>query len=168
MYHTCVLSILLYGAETWTTYHKQELKLNSFHLCCLRTILCVKWQDKITNLEILQRFNSTPLSSILKQRWLHWLGHIHHMPIDRLPKQIMTGELTGGKRPIGQPKLRCKNVIKRDLNDNGINPMHWQTVAEELPTWRTSLTGGSAIDIKAYQIHQEIKRTRHHARNQPT
>ena len=50
VYHACVLSIVLYGAETWTTYRKQELKLNSFHLRCLRTILGVKWQDKITNL----------------------------------------------------------------------------------------------------------------------
>ena len=52
MYHACVFSILLYGAETWTTYGKQELKLSSVHLRCLRTILGVKWQDKITNLEI--------------------------------------------------------------------------------------------------------------------
>ena len=101
VYHVCVLSIILYGAETWTTYRKQELKLNSFHLRCLHTILGVKWQDKITNLEILQRCNTAPLSSILRQRWLLWLGHIHRVPIDSLPKQIMYGELTGGKRPVG-------------------------------------------------------------------
>ena len=118
--------------------------------------------------EILQRCNSTPLSSILKQRRLRWLGHVHRVPIDRLPKQIMYGELTGGKRPVGGPKLRYKDDIKRDLKDYVIDPMHWQTVAEKRPTWRTSLTDCSAIDIKAYQIHQEIKRARRHARNQPT
>ena len=117
-----------------------------------------------------QRCNSTPLSSILKQKRPRWLGHVHRMPIDRLPKQIMYGELTEGKRPVGRPKLRHKDVIKRDLKDCGIEPMamHWQTVAEERPTWRTSLTGGSAIYTKAYQIHKEIKRARCHARNQPT
>ena len=135
VYHACMLSILLYGAETWTTYHKQELKLNSFHLHCLCIMLCVKWQDNVTNLEILQRCNSTPLSSILKQRRLRWLGHVHRVPIDRLPKQILYGELTGGKQPVGRPKLRYKDVIKRDLTDYGIDPMHWQTVAEERPTW---------------------------------
>ena len=46
VYHVCMLSILLYGAETWTTYQKQELKLSSFHLRCLRTILGVKWEKK--------------------------------------------------------------------------------------------------------------------------
>ena len=49
-----------------------------------------------------------------------FLGHVHRMPIDRLPKQIMYGELTGGKRPVGRPKLRNKDVIK----DYGIDPMH--------------------------------------------
>ena len=42
------------------------------------------------------------------------------MPIDRLPKQIMYGELTGGKL-VGQLKLRYKDVIKRDLKDYGID-----------------------------------------------
>ena len=116
-------------------------------------MLGVKWQDKITNLEILQRCNSTPLTSTLKQRRLRWLGHVHRTPIDRLPKQIIYGKLTGCKQPVGRHKLRYKDVIKRDLKDYGIDPMHWQTVAEERPTWRNSLTGGSAIDTKAYQIN---------------
>ena len=31
-YNACVVSTLLYGSEPWTTYSKQEQKLNSFHL----------------------------------------------------------------------------------------------------------------------------------------
>ena len=114
------------------------------------------------------------------------------MPTDHLPKQNLYGELIGDKRPDGRPgdkrpdgrpgdkrpdgrpgdkrpdgrpKLRYTDVINRDLKNYGIDPMHWQTVAEERPT---SLTGGSAIDIKAYQTHQKIKRARRHAHNLPT
>ena len=36
VYQACVTSILLYGSETWTPYARQEAKLNSFHLHCLR------------------------------------------------------------------------------------------------------------------------------------
>ena len=34
-YNDCVLRILLYGSETWTTYARQERRPNSFHLRCL-------------------------------------------------------------------------------------------------------------------------------------
>ena len=90
------------------------------------------------------------------------------MRIDRLPKLFMHGELTGGKRQVDRLKLRCKDVIKRDPIDCGIDPMHWQTVAEERPIWRTSLTGGSATDIKTYGTRRENKRARRHGHNQPT
>lgn len=41
------LYILLYGAEVRTPYHRHIVKLESFHLRCLREISGIKWQDKI-------------------------------------------------------------------------------------------------------------------------
>ena len=43
--------ILLYGSETWTTYAKQEHRRNTFHL---RRICGIKWQDHISNTEVLK------------------------------------------------------------------------------------------------------------------
>ena len=34
VYQACVLSSLLYGSKTWTTYRRQEERLNSFYLQC--------------------------------------------------------------------------------------------------------------------------------------
>ena len=45
VYQACVLSTLLYSSEAWTTYTRQEKKLNSFHLRCLRRILDISWRD---------------------------------------------------------------------------------------------------------------------------
>jgi hypothetical protein len=39
VYQPCVLSTLLYGSKIWTTYAKQENRLECFHLCCLRPIV---------------------------------------------------------------------------------------------------------------------------------
>ena len=72
IYQACVLSTLLYGSETWTTYLRQECRLNSFHLRCLRGILGVKRQDHITNSEILSRAGTPSLHSLLSQRCLRW------------------------------------------------------------------------------------------------
>jgi len=39
VYQACVLSTLLYGSETWSTYMRQERRLNSFHIRCLQRIV---------------------------------------------------------------------------------------------------------------------------------
>ena len=39
VYKACVISTLLYGSESWTTFSSQERKLQVFHLRCLRRIL---------------------------------------------------------------------------------------------------------------------------------
>ena len=46
VYKACVISTLLYGSESWTTYSTQEQKLHAFHLICLRRILGITWQSK--------------------------------------------------------------------------------------------------------------------------
>ena len=49
VYRACIISTLLYGSESWTTYAAQEKRLNVFHLRCLRCIPSISWQDRITN-----------------------------------------------------------------------------------------------------------------------
>lgn len=89
VYQTCVLSILLYASETWTTYAKQERRLNAFHMRCLRSILEVTWKDRMTNEAVLTKTNCNSITAILKQRRLRWLGHIHRMDPHRLPREVM-------------------------------------------------------------------------------
>ena len=51
---SCVISTLLYGSETWATYSTQENCLETFHMASLRRILGIKWQDKVTNVDVLK------------------------------------------------------------------------------------------------------------------
>ena len=51
VYQACVLSTLLFSSESWTTYARQENRLESFHLRCLRRILGITWQDKSPTLQ---------------------------------------------------------------------------------------------------------------------
>lgn len=37
-----------------TAYHHDHLRLNSFHLRCLRHILGISWQDRVTNTTVLE------------------------------------------------------------------------------------------------------------------
>ena len=132
VYQACVLSTLLYGSESWTLYTQQERRLNTFHMCCLRRILGISWQDHIPNTEVLARTGSLSMYALLTKRRLRWLGHVTRMHDGRLPKDILYGELATGSRPTGRPTLRYKDVLKRDLKAGCICQQalkHWQRTA---------------------------------------
>uniref|UniRef100_A0A5F8G352 Reverse transcriptase domain-containing protein n=1 Tax=Monodelphis domestica TaxID=13616 RepID=A0A5F8G352_MONDO len=61
VYNAVVLSSLLYGCETWTLYRKHMKQLEQFHQRSLRSIMRIRWQDRITNQEVLDRANSTSI-----------------------------------------------------------------------------------------------------------
>ena len=91
VFQACVLSTLLYGSESWTIYARHEKKLNSSHQRCLRRILHIKWQDKISNKEVLERANMRSIYTILCERRLHWLGHVKRMDPGRISKDLLYG-----------------------------------------------------------------------------
>ena len=70
---------------------------------------------------------------------LHHGVHVQRVSSDHLPKIILYGDITEGKHPVGRPKLKYKDVIKRNLKDYGIDPLQWQTVAEDRSTGEPSL-----------------------------
>nr|VZI37433.1 unnamed protein product [Spirometra erinaceieuropaei] len=86
MYKVVVLPTLLYGAETWTVYTKQERRLNRFHLSCLRRILRLNWQDQIPDTDVLERTGMLSIYSMLRQMQLRWSSHLVHMDDEPLPK----------------------------------------------------------------------------------
>ena len=139
VYSACVVSTLLYGSETWTTYAKQEHRLNTFHLRSLRLILNISWKDKITNTEVLTRAGLSSMYTLLRQRRLRWLGHVRRMDDGRLPKDLLYGVLKSGHRDQGRPVLRYKDVCKRDLKALNIDETSWEKLADDKDEWRTTL-----------------------------
>jgi len=126
VYQACVLSTLLYGSESWSTYARQERRLNSFHLHLLRRLLHIRWQDKVPNTNVLWRAGLMSIPSMLFQRRLRWLGHVHRMEPDRLPWEILYGVLCNGAQKVGRPLLPYKDTIKRDLKAVKINANSWE------------------------------------------
>ena len=146
VYEACVLSILLYGAETWPTYRSQESKLTAFHTSCLRFILGKTWEDKIANEDIFKITGSGPLSSRLKFYRLRWAGHVNRMSQHRIPCLLLHGVLEMGTRQKGRPRLRFKDVLKRGLKDFGVEPLSWTSLSRDRPSWRSKLHAGRLRD----------------------
>ena len=133
VYNACIISTLLYGSESWTTYTRQEKRLNSFHMRCLRRILGITWQDKITNTEVLAKAGLPSMFTLLRQRRLRWLGHVRRMEDGRIPKDILYGQLASGKRRTGRPQLRYSDACKRDMKALDINFRDWEDLAADRP-----------------------------------
>ena len=139
VYNACIVSTLLYRSEAWTTYSKQERKLNSFHLRSLRHILGISWRDKVPNIEVLDHAGLPTMYTLLRQRRMRWIGHVRRMEDGRIPKDILYGELAVGKRPRGRPQLRYKDVCKRDMKALEIDPESWEDIAADRSSWRCLL-----------------------------
>ena len=158
VYQACVLSTLLYSSEAWTTYTRQEKKLNSFHLRCLRRILDISWQDKITNTEVLECASSFSMYTLLSQRRLRWLGHVHRMANGRIPKDMLYGELVTGTRTVGRPYLRYRDTCKRDMKVAGINTTTWEAAADDRGHWRAVVKAGMKRGEENRSVHEAVKR----------
>ena len=63
--NSCVLPVLLYGAECWRMTEKDINKLFSFHNGCLRRTLKIFWPVKISNENLHEITNSTNRRAIV-------------------------------------------------------------------------------------------------------
>ena len=139
VYNACVISTLLNGSETWTTYAGQERWLNSFRLRSIRRILRISWQCKVTNGDVLSRAGLPSMYTLLRQHRLRWLGHVRRMEDDHIPKYIIYGEVALGRKTTGRPHLRNKDVCVRDMKAVDIDTMSWKGLAADGTEWRSAL-----------------------------
>ena len=98
VYQAVVLSSLLYGCESWVLYQRSLCKLDEFHMRCKRRIAGIKWQDRVPNTEVLHLCGITGIEAFLLQAQFRWVGHVVRMQDDCIPKQILYGQLSSGKR----------------------------------------------------------------------
>ncbi|KAI8516323.1 hypothetical protein Bbelb_049040 [Branchiostoma belcheri] len=125
VYRAVVVTTLLYGAETWVLYRKQVKLLERFHQRCLRCIMGIKWQDYVTNTEVLERANLQSMEAMLMTRQLRRAGHLARMKDSRMPKAVFYGELCQGKRDRGAHRKHFKDQLKRQLASQQKNGKVW-------------------------------------------
>ena len=137
VYKAAVLTTLLYGSETWTVYRRHVIKLDQFHMRCLRQIAHVKWQDMTPNTEVLKICNITGIEALLAGTRLRWAGHVARMEDDRLPKQAFFSELQVGERSCGGQLKRYKDVLKATLKSTDIGYTDFEHLAADRSSWRS-------------------------------
>jgi len=135
VYHTVVLTSLLYSSEAWTLYRRHIKKLDSVHMRCLRHILNVKWQDKVPNITILEKCGISGVEAILLS--MVWSCLPHQMSNTRIPKLLLYGQLPGAKRHAGGQSKRYKDQLRVNFKSCNLDHTKWETLAEDRSsTWR--------------------------------
>ena len=106
-YEGLILSILLYGCETWSLPKRIMNRLQLFHNNCVRAMCRVSmWhvrEHKITQASLESRLQLEPFQFYLARRRLRWAGHVSRMPMTRLPRMFLSSWVDN-KRP--QQRLR--------------------------------------------------------------
>ena len=164
VYVAVCISTLLYGADAWTTYRRHLKQLEHFHTSCLQKILGLTWKDRVPHTEILERTNCISIEAMLAKRQLRWVGHVIRMPDERLPKQILYGQLGNGYRRPGGPKKWYKDQIKTNLKNCKIQSSHLEILAGDRATWRSKVNNGAAALEQDRTAHRTRKRQQRHAR----
>jgi len=66
---------------------------------------------------------------------MRWAGHVARMGEDRGMHRVLMGKLEG-KRPLGRPRRRWEDNIKKDLQEVGRGRGDWMELARARDRWR--------------------------------
>ena len=168
VYNAAITSALLFGAETWTLYQRYFVRLRRVQQRHPRAILRLPYTDRITDDQILDRAGVPDIEMIVRKMQLRWAGHVARMSDDRIPKQLLFGELTIGTRTVGRPLLRWKDSLKDTLKQSNISTTHWQDTATDRSAWRRSIHDGLVLNDDSRRERNSTKRARRHAARNAT
>ena len=114
LFSSNVLSILLYASECWKMNQQLEKRILAFENMCLRRILNISWQQRISNFEIRNRTGQPLITAVLRKKRWSYLGHVLRMKEGRLPRTAYDWK-PGGRRRRGRPKNTLRRTFDRDL-----------------------------------------------------
>ena len=94
-----------------------------------------------TNEELMTKYKTPDIVSIIKIRRFEWLGHVVRVNETRSVKKIFEGKLEVG-RGRGRPRLRWINDVEDDLRKLGVK--RWRTKASEREEWTSIIKEAKA------------------------
>ena len=156
IFNACVLSRLLYGAETWVVYAGDLASLEAFQNNCLRRILRLSWMERVTGVEVRRRCCGQPtIEEILRQRRMRWLGHVQRMGPERQPKAMYWG-MRDGKRKQGGQRKSWMQQARQDLEELRVTH-DWRSKCQDRGAWVKLIKPTAGKKTKAEGRYQARK-----------
>ena len=105
-----ILSIVMYGCESWTVKKAERQRIDAFKLRFWRRLLRVPWTVRRSNQSILKEISAEcSLEGLMLKLKLQDFGHLMRRA-DSFEKTMMLGKNEGGRRR-GQQRMRWLDGI---------------------------------------------------------
>lgn len=131
-----VISVLLYGSETWKMTEGDERCIDTFVHTCLRRILKIFWPSRVSNDEVRRFAGVEKVSTQIRKRRWRYIGHVlRKRPDDH--QRIALSWTPDGKRSRGRPKETWRRTVVREREMLGYQS--WEAAAADAndrPLWR--------------------------------
>ena len=140
IYRTIIVSVVLYGCETWSLKLREERRLNVFENRVLRREFGPKRNEitgdwrKLHNEELNDLYSSPNIVRVIKSRGMIWEGHVARMGESRVLYRVLVGKHEG-KKPLGRPRRRWEDNIKMGLQELGCGGMDWIELVQDRERW---------------------------------
>ena len=138
LYNSLVLSVLLYGSESWTLVAETERRLQAFEMKCFRRLLGISYREHKTNEFVCQQILACVgkyqlLLPTIKRRKFCWFGHV--VRNKSLSKTILQGYTEGSRSRGRQRRLWVDNL--KDWSGKSVD--YLTRLAENRPRWYSAV-----------------------------
>jgi hypothetical protein len=146
LYSSGVLSVLLYGCESWCLTQKGMLTpLRNWHNKRIREMCRVTMHQVelygITSVELQKRIGIWDLDYYVGRRTLQWVGHVVRMDKSRLPRRLLTAWVREPRPEFGQEMSYGRSLERwLKLFDLPLRFTEWATLAQDRAEWARLIT----------------------------
>ena len=142
VYVILVLTILLYGSESWCLTEKLYNQLRTFHHRCIRAMCRVTRKHtrihRISTRELLRRTGLSAIDVYVTRKQLRWAGHVSRMDFSRLPRKMISSWVRN-KRPRGAPQYTYWRGLMKSMLKAGVDARSWWLQAGDRFRWRDTI-----------------------------
>ncbi|CAH3125037.1 unnamed protein product, partial [Porites lobata] len=107
-----------YSRRNFELSYYMAVKLNTFHCLCLRRILQIRWQQKMTNKSVIELAEINDISCELSRTAWNWLGHILRREGED-DSFTALGWAPKGRGMRGRPKTTWRRTVGKERNKAG-------------------------------------------------